>query len=82
MKFLVIFALALASAAAFETAVPLKDLVIDELAEGRITNGQSAKSGQFPYQASLAVTSGGSWVCGASILSAQYVVTAGHCTDG
>uniref|UniRef100_T1GPE0 Peptidase S1 domain-containing protein n=1 Tax=Megaselia scalaris TaxID=36166 RepID=T1GPE0_MEGSC len=46
----------------------------------RIIGGQYASVGQFPYQVYLQTefANGPSW-CGASILSADWVVTAGHC---
>ena len=48
----------------------------------RITGGQLATLGQFPYQAGLMlyVQGGAAW-CGGSIISDRYVVTAAHCTD-
>ncbi|TMW45037.1 hypothetical protein DOY81_009879 [Sarcophaga bullata] len=46
MKFLVIFALALATVSAFD----LRNAKLKPEKEGRITNGQNAENGQFPYQ--------------------------------
>ncbi|XP_069688735.1 brachyurin-like isoform X3 [Periplaneta americana] len=43
----------------------------------RITNGQTAVRGQFPWQAAILVDSG--WVCGGSLISVEWVLTAGHC---
>ena len=38
---------------------------------GRITNGNEATPGQFPYMAYLSIaTSGGNWFCGASLINA------------
>lgn len=45
--------------------------------QARIVGGASASEGQFPHQISLRW--GSSHVCGGSIVSANYVVTAAHC---
>lgn len=48
---------------------------------GRITGGQNAVSNQFPYQVSFQWGLLGIFqhVCGGSIISPTYVLTAGHC---
>ncbi|KAF2896313.1 hypothetical protein ILUMI_09876 [Ignelater luminosus] len=48
--------------------------------DGRIVGGTPVDIEKFPYQVSLHYL--GSHVCGASIISPKYVVTAGHCTFG
>ncbi|CAO1432960.1 unnamed protein product [Diamesa serratosioi] len=50
----------------------------------RITGGQAAVLGQFPYQALLLLkdSSGNSYVCGGSIISHNWILTAAHCVDG
>lgn len=50
----------------------------------RIVNGQNSTRGQFPHQALLflRVASGGQGVCGGSLISDRWILTAGHCVDG
>ncbi|XP_049790925.1 brachyurin-like isoform X11 [Schistocerca nitens] len=49
---------------------------------GRITNGEVATLGQFPYQAGLIITvSEGQVFCGGSIISDTWILTAAHCAD-
>jgi secreted trypsin-like serine protease len=43
----------------------------------RITNGNTASRGQFPWQAALYVD--GSSFCGGSLISDLWVLTAAHC---
>lgn len=45
----------------------------------RVLGGSNAKEGQFPYQVSIKVH--GSHVCGGSIVSDYFVLTAAHCVE-
>ncbi|XP_035913537.1 brachyurin-like [Anopheles stephensi] len=46
----------------------------------RIVNGQEATPGQFPYQiALLSNFAGGTGLCGGSVLTNNYILTAAHC---
>ncbi|KAJ3649447.1 hypothetical protein Zmor_021189 [Zophobas morio] len=46
----------------------------------RIINGEQAAEGQFPWQVGLYID--GMWFCGGSIISEEWILTAGHCVDG
>lgn len=49
--------------------------------QGKIVNGNNAVPNQFPYQVSLRSISGSTAsICGGSILSANFILTAAHCT--
>ncbi|XP_017773893.1 PREDICTED: trypsin-2-like [Nicrophorus vespilloides] len=48
--------------------------------DGRIVGGENATIEQYQYQVSLQFL--GEHVCGGSIVSSKYVVTAAHCTNG
>jgi trypsin len=47
---------------------------------GRIIGGDYATEGQFPYQIGLYID--GSGFCGGSLISADTVLTAAHCSTG
>jgi len=50
---------------------------------GRIVGGTEADVGEFPHQIALLRGGvGGSLMCGGSLVSANRVITAGHCCDG
>nr|AEI58579.1 serine protease [Eupolyphaga sinensis] len=48
--------------------------------DGRIVGGSTTTIQNYPYQVSLQY--GGSHICGGSIISANYVLTAAHCIIG
>jgi chymotrypsin len=50
--------------------------------ESRIVGGNEAARNGLPYQVAMLLTvSGGQALCGGSIISNNYVLTAAHCTD-
>jgi secreted trypsin-like serine protease len=46
-------------------------------ADPHITNGFTAERGQFPWQVSIIIDN--SYFCGGSLISDEWVLTAGHC---
>nr|CAD7424302.1 unnamed protein product [Timema monikensis] len=46
----------------------------------RVVGGQSAQSGEFPYQVSIRYN--GNHICGGSVLNSRYILTAAHCVNG
>ena len=49
----------------------------------RITGGQEAERQQFPYQAAMLLhLADGVGLCGGSIISNNYLLTAAHCLQG
>nr|XP_019563852.2 brachyurin-like [Aedes albopictus] len=52
------------------------------LPERRITNGAQATPGQFPYQIALLSTfSAGTGLCGGTVLTNNFIMTAAHCVQ-
>lgn len=50
--------------------------------DGRITNGQEAQRHQVPHQVGLFLHfPDGVGLCGGSVISTEYVLTAAHCID-
>lgn len=55
----------------------------DNEIEPKIVQGQNATRGQFPYYVFLKIQlKQGKGACGGSLISNQYVVSAGHCLKG
>ncbi|XP_055610864.1 brachyurin-like [Uranotaenia lowii] len=53
------------------------------LDDSRIVNGVPAQPNQFPYQVVMIIyMANGAALCGGSILSNQWILTAGHCVEG
>lgn len=87
MKFLIVLALLLAYTSAFDLRakhIQSRSVVVPVLEnEGRITNGNDATVGQFPYQCGLLLKVNliqSNW-CGCSVIGNEWVLTAAHCVD-
>ncbi|KAL4985249.1 trypsin-like cysteine/serine peptidase domain-containing protein [Aspergillus falconensis] len=65
---------------AITTATAVLSLLSTAMAEKAIVGGDDAEITDYPYQ--IALLSSGSLICGGSIISPKYIVTAGHCADG
>ncbi|EFA02919.1 serine protease P80 [Tribolium castaneum] len=76
MKFVVLFAVVLATASAVPAFLRKNKFFPD----GRIVGGDDIPIEQVPWQISLQYY--GSHMCGGSVISEKYVITAGHCTEG
>ncbi|XP_036135644.1 serine protease 33-like [Molossus molossus] len=61
------------------TAINLDSVCGRPRASGRILSGQDAKPGQWPWQVSLREY--GQHVCGGSLITEDWVLTAAHCFD-
>ncbi|XP_011177423.1 trypsin alpha [Zeugodacus cucurbitae] len=65
------------------SAIVANESAVRERPQSRIFGGQNAAEGQFPYQVLVTRTFNGSMViCGGSIISRNYVVTAAQCVNG
>lgn len=52
---------------------------VNGLYQDRVIGGSDAQKGQFPFQISLRV--GGSHVCGGTIITNKFILTAAHCVE-
>lgn len=61
--------------------LPLSDIV--NRRQSKVVNGNQAANYQFPHQVSIKATQGQTLsICGGSIISSLYILTAAHCTRG
>nr|AOW41609.1 trypsin [Euphausia superba] len=82
MRSLLVLLVSITVAAAFPRVqeIPLEY----RLPDNRIVGGVIAEDGEFPWQISMQHKGlfGYSHMCGGSVHSENYIITAGHCTDG
>ncbi|KPM41428.1 Trypsin [Neonectria ditissima] len=78
MKLALLAALAMPS---FSVAAALPEVITDDIGQVNIVGGELAVPGDFPFIVSLAQR-GGSHFCGGSLLNANTVLTAAHCSTG
>ncbi|CAG9801905.1 unnamed protein product [Chironomus riparius] len=58
-------------------------LIVEKQREPRISNGQNATDGQFPYAIRVTIfdTTGDTFVCSGVIISSTFMLTVRHCFD-
>jgi secreted trypsin-like serine protease len=82
-----IFVLALIAISRAESELETVSLDLEILPESskipRIVNGQTASTNQFPHQALVYIsTIQGTYQCGGSLISSEWVLSAAHCITG
>lgn len=84
MKFVIILAIVGVCFAADEFDSVSSDLKVADIGRGgRIVNGSPALANQFPHQALVFILTGqGSFQCGGSLISQDWVLSAAHCIIG
>ncbi|XP_046401271.1 brachyurin-like [Ischnura elegans] len=64
----------------WKASLKAKNYLTEKNSGSRIVGGQYAQEGQFPYQAALFIDN--QEFCGGSIISSNWILTAGHCGSG